>query len=126
VSRGRYVLILLVGCLGCGSGGDEAPGDSAQPEDTSADTSYDSEGQDDSQSVHDSQGEHDSAEDSGDPELECVPESEASVTLCVDRFWDQELDATSQAEVDAAIEGMPAELREQDLQDPMDLARQLQ
>ncbi|MSQ03033.1 MAG: hypothetical protein EXR71_14285 [Myxococcales bacterium] len=48
------------------------------------------------------------------------------MTLCVDRFWEQTFDGTSQAELDAAIAAMPAELRDEDLADPVDRARQLQ
>ncbi|MDP7114888.1 MAG: hypothetical protein QGH45_23140, partial [Myxococcota bacterium] len=68
-------------------------------------------------------GDDDTTDEPGD---ECVPESEASVTLCADRFWAQELDATSQAEMEAAIVDMPVELRDEDLQDPVGRARQLQ
>ena len=68
----------------------------------------------------------DTAADSGPPEEDCVPTSEADVTLCADRFWAQELDATSRAELDAALATMPAELRDPSLTDPVARAQQLQ
>jgi len=89
----------------------------------------DTSGDDDATGDDDTTGDDDSGGDDDDttePPPECVPESEASVTLCADRFWSQLLDATSQAEVDAALVDMPAELQAEDLQDPVDRARQLQ
>ena len=94
----------------CGAGDDDTSGDD------------DATGDDDTTGDDDATGDDDTT---GDSE-ECVPESEASVTLCADRFWAQELDATSQAEMEAAIVDMPAELRDEELQDPVDRARQLQ
>ena len=52
--------------------------------------------------------------------------SASAVTLCADRFWAQALDATSQAEVDAATALMPEALRDDALPDPGARAQQLQ
>lgn len=120
--------VLLLGCLGCVAepgardlgGGDAPTGDSAHgPSDDSGS------GQD-SGVGHDSGGGNDSGGDTAEPAPECVPESEASVTLCADRFWAQELDATTLGELERAIADMPPELRAIDLPDPVDRARQLQ
>jgi hypothetical protein len=79
-----------------------------------------------SDSAQDS-GPPDSAEDTGAPPPEaCEPVSEAEVTLCADRFWAQELAPSTRAELDAAVAGMPAELRLSGLPDAKDRARQLQ
>ena len=68
----------------------------------------------------------DSGEDSPPPADDCEPSSEASVTLCADRFWSQALDTTSQAELDAALLAMPEALRDEALTDPVARAQQLQ
>jgi len=88
----------------------------------------DTTGDDDATGDDDTTGDDDSAgdDDTTEPEAACVPESEATVTLCADRFWAQQLDATSQAEMEAALVDMPAGLQTGDLQDPVDRARQLQ
>ena len=105
--------LLLLSVLACQPAGDKV----------SAGTSGDSFG--DSQDSRDTQDSHETS-DTGPPPDDCAPESEASVTLCADRFWAQELDATSAAELAAAIADMPAELQDQDLDDDVDRARQLQ
>ncbi len=86
-------------------------GDSPAPEDTAADTGADT---------------ADTAVDTGPPPDDCVPASEAAVTLCADRFWEQELDPTSRAELDAALVDMPEELLDAALIDPGARALQLQ
>ena len=116
-------------CTGVVEGVQECNGDgTAWTECECADGDDDTSGDDDATSDDDTTGDDDSSgdDDTTEPEPECVPESEAAVTLCADRFWAQQLDATFQAEMEAALVEMPAELQDEDLQDPVDRARQLQ
>ncbi len=109
---------LLLGALACDpndkgpSDDSAAPGESGPPEDTGGDTSTPDDTQD--------------TQDSGPPPDDCTPSSDADVTLCADRFWAQELDPTSQAELAAALAEMPTELQDEDLADDGLRARQLQ
>lgn len=117
-------LALLLGALACGP--DEgSPKDSGAPEESAppVDTTGDSGTPEDS---GDSAPDSGDSGDSGEPADDCTPVSDAAVTLCADRFWAQELDATSQAELAAALAAMPAELQDEDLEDPALRARQLQ
>lgn len=113
---------LLGWLLGCG----DAPVDTdgGPPEDTAEDTSADTAEDTGQDTVGDTA--EDSADDTAPPPDDCDPASDAVVTLCADRFWAQELDATTLAELDAALVDMPAELRDDALQDPVARARQLQ
>lgn len=114
------LLFALAACgPDAGHDGDVLPDTAADSADDSAEDSAPPD------SVEDS-GQTDSADDSGTPEPVCEPVSEASVTLCADHFWAQELDPTTRAELDAALATMPAELRAADLADPVARARQLQ
>lgn len=122
-AAGRYLLaarcLLVVGAFACRdddkvSGHSDATGDSDSTSDSAPDTE---------DSAPDSA---DSAPDTGPPPDDCTPSSEAAVTLCADRFWAQELDATSAAELAAAIADMPAALKDEDLTDDGARAAQLQ
>ena len=110
----------LLGALACQPAGDKAPHDSLG--DSSGDSSGESQ---DSRDTKESTDTRDTG-DSGPPPDDCTPESESAVTLCADRFWAQELDATSAAELAAALADMPAELQDEALTDDVDRARQLQ
>lgn len=126
MSTSSAVTLLLLATFACtpadkspaGDSDSVSPDDSASADDSAGDSAADSQAPDDSAG--------DSGDDTAAPVDDCVPVSGSSVTLCADRFWEQALDATSQAELDAAIAEMPAELRDADLEDPVDRARQLQ
>lgn len=119
--------------VGCGppdapdGKGGSAPAADTAPDtapDTARDNAVDTAGDSPADSGGDTGG--DTAGDTAPPPDDCDPASEAAVTICADRFWDQELDATSRAELDAALVDMPAELRDPALEDPVLRARQLQ
>lgn len=114
-----FPLLLLLGGVACDP---TTPDDTGEGEtgDSAADSAVDSGGE----TGQDTDTGTDT--DTGGLQPECVPRSEAEVTLCADRFWSQTLDATSQAEVDAAIADMPIGLRDEGLTDPVARARQLQ
>lgn len=127
----RGVLLLAPACTSeapAPSRDDVAPADDSGTDrvDTDVDTSGDT-GDTDTAADTDT-GDTDTAvdTDTGEPGEVCEPISEAAVTLCADRFWAQDLDATTRAEVDAAVAAMPAGLRVTGLADDADRARQLQ
>ncbi len=107
----------LLFVFSCTSDGKGAAQDSGATQDSVEDTQ---------DSVEDTQDSVEDTQDSAEPADDCTPVSDASVTLCADRFWAQALDATSQAEILAAIAAMPAELQDEALTDPVLRARQLQ
>jgi hypothetical protein len=122
-----WLLLLALGCEPEAEDRDSAGGDTSTP-DTAPDTgpadSADSAG--DSDSDTDTTTDTTVDTDTGEPTEACVPTSDAAVTLCADRFWAQDLDATTRTELDAAIAAMPEALRVQGLSDDVARAQQLQ
>ena len=128
ISRSSFLsacaaLLTAASLAGCEPTADTAPDPKA---DTGGGTSADTAPPDDTADDSGADTGEDTAVDTGPAPDDCVPESEASVTLCADRFWAQDLDATSRAELNAAIATMPAALRDDALTDPVARAEQLQ